>query len=81
MYALLVSSLLNNQRRHYYQAIFANLLATLITLIIGSIWLKIIINISWLKAFYYGFLPFILPGLIKATIAAIIGGHPLPATE
>lgn len=73
IYALLVNILLRKNKYSYYAAIYANILAILSTLIIGSIWLKAAKNFIWAQALEYGFLPFIIPGLIKATAAAIVG--------
>lgn len=73
VYALLVNNLLNKNKYSYYQAIFANIVAILTTLIIGSIWLKVAKDFLWTQTLEYGFFPFIIPGLIKAVAAAIVG--------
>ncbi|MGO2962460.1 MAG: biotin transporter BioY [Carnobacterium maltaromaticum] len=54
-------------------AIVANLIGALITLLFGTIWLKYGTGIDWSAAFTGGFLPFILPGVVKALLAAFCG--------
>ena len=54
-------------------AIIANIIGTFIALTFGTVWLKFIANISWTAAFTGGFAPFLLVGLIKATLAAWAG--------
>ncbi len=44
-----------------------------VTLIIGTVWLKYVADLSWTAAFMSGFAPFIVGGLIKAILAAWIG--------
>ncbi|WP_313893214.1 biotin transporter BioY [Psychrobacillus sp.] len=55
------------------QAIAANIIAVFIILILGSIWLKFVADLPWVGAFKGGMLPFILPDLAKAVVAALIG--------
>ncbi len=55
------------------QAMIANHLAMLLTLGIGSTWLKIATSLSWQTAFVVGSLPFLFVGIIKAMLAASIG--------
>ncbi|MGX7418157.1 biotin transporter BioY [Carnobacterium gallinarum] len=54
-------------------AVFANLIGALVTLLFGSIWLKYGAGMEWTAAFNGGFIPFILPGIIKGILAAICG--------
>lgn len=54
-------------------AIFANLIGTLISLTIGTIWLKFVVELSWTAAFVSGFFPFILVGILKSALAAWAG--------
>ncbi|MEI3607155.1 biotin transporter BioY [Pseudogracilibacillus sp. SE30717A] len=54
-------------------AFIANIIGMFITLIIGTVWLKFIANLTWPAAFMAGFIPFIVGGLIKAFLAAWIG--------
>lgn len=70
---LLVGSILEKTDFTYSWAIAANVIGAMIPLIFGSIWLKFFSDSTWLAAFTGGFLPFILPGLIKAIAAAYIG--------
>lgn len=54
-------------------AIIANIIGMFIALFFGSIWLKVIANLSWVAAFLAGFLPFLIGGILKAILAAWIG--------
>src|SRR5699024_5057103 len=54
-------------------AIIANFIGMFITLTFGTIWLKIVANLTWMNAFLSGFPPFIVVGLIKAVLAGWIG--------
>jgi biotin transport system substrate-specific component len=54
-------------------AMVANTIGMLITLSIGTVWLKISAGLAWEAAFMGGFYPFIIVGLIKAGLASWIG--------
>ena len=56
-----------------WHVISANLIGMLVNLIIGTVWLKYYLQISWSEAFMSGFVPFIVVGVIKAILAATIG--------
>lgn len=55
------------------QAIIANMIAVFIILAIGTIWLKVVAELPWGGAFKGGMLPFVLPDLVKAVVAAVVG--------
>ena len=63
------------EKLHYskLQAIIANIIAVFIILVLGSIWLKVVAELPWDAAFKGGMLPFVLPDLAKAIVAALIG--------
>lgn len=54
-------------------ALIANLIGMVITLVFGTIWLKVVAELSWTAAFLGGFAPFIIGGIIKVVLAAWIG--------
>lgn len=54
-------------------ALIANIIGMFVTLIFGTVWLKIAAELTWQAAFLGGFAPFIIVGLIKAFLAAWIG--------
>lgn len=54
-------------------ATIANIIGMFITLICGTIWLKISAELTWPVAFVSGFVPFIVVGLVKAFLAAWAG--------
>ena len=51
----------------------ANIIGAAWCLALGTIWLSLVARLSLQVAFKSGFLPFILPGLVKAILAAVIG--------
>ena len=56
-----------------FWSVLANIIGAMLTLVFGTIWLKIYGGTGWLQAFQGGFIPFILPGVIKAVLAAYVG--------
>ena len=54
-------------------AIVANLIGMVVTLVFGTVWLKIIADLTWTAAFMGGVAPFIIVGIIKAVLAAWFG--------
>ena len=54
-------------------AIVANLIGMVVTLAFGTVWLKIIADLSWPAAFMGGAAPFIIVGILKAVLAAWLG--------
>lgn len=58
---------------NFKNAIIANIIGMFITLMFGTVWLKISANLSWTIAFTSGFTPFIIVGIIKALLASWIG--------
>ncbi|QUG41936.1 biotin transporter BioY [Psychrobacillus sp. INOP01] len=55
------------------QAIVANLIGMVVTLVFGTVWLKILADLTWTAAFMGGVAPFIIVGVIKAVLAAWFG--------
>ncbi len=54
-------------------AIIANIIGMAVTLTFGTVWLKILADLSWTAAFMGGVAPFIVVGVLKAVIAAWLG--------
>lgn len=54
-------------------ALVANTIGMIITLLMGCVQLKFVLDMSWTEAFYAGVYPFIAVGLIKAFLASSIG--------
>lgn len=54
-------------------AIIANIIGMLIALTFGTVWLKVIANLSWTAALTAGFLPFLIVGVLKAILASWAG--------
>lgn len=57
----------------YVQAAVANVIGMFVTLLFGTIWLKIANDLSWTGAMMGGTIPFIIPGLLKAGVATWLG--------
>lgn len=70
---LVTGGILEKTKFNYLWAIIANIVGALVTLAFGTAWLQISTELSWSAAFQSGFLPFILPGIIKALAAAYLG--------
>ncbi|MBD1381421.1 biotin transporter BioY [Bacillus sp. IB182487] len=57
----------------FAMALVANVVGMIVTLICGTIQLKIVLSLSWPEAMAAGVYPFIVVGLIKAFLASWIG--------
>ncbi|WP_331456705.1 biotin transporter BioY [Bacillus sp. FJAT-27916] len=55
------------------QAIIANLIGMIVTLIFGALWLKTAASLSWNAALLTGITPFVPVGILKAMMAAYLG--------
>lgn len=55
------------------KGMIANTMGMLVTLFIGTVWLKFAAEMTWTATFASGFLPFIIVGIIKAFLASWIG--------
>ncbi|MFS0646370.1 biotin transporter BioY [Siminovitchia sp. 179-K 8D1 HS] len=71
--ALFIGWYLEKTSFKFTHAMVANTIGMFITLVFGTVWLKIAANLSWPAAFASGFAPFIVVGLIKAALASWIG--------
>ncbi|WP_342598181.1 biotin transporter BioY [Psychrobacillus sp. FSL H8-0483] len=54
-------------------AIVANIIGMIVTLALGTAWLKIAADLTWTAAFMGGAAPFIIVGILKAVLAAYLG--------
>lgn len=71
--AFVIGWLLEKTSFTFLNAMIGNTIGMLITLIFGTVWLKLAMEMSWTAAFASGFAPFIIVGLIKAALASWIG--------
>jgi biotin transport system substrate-specific component len=71
--AFLIGWYLEKTSYTFFHGLFSNVLGMIVTLTIGTAWLKVAADISWAGAFTGGFAPFIVVGVLKAALAAWIG--------
>ena len=71
--AFIIGFILEKVNFSYSIAIVANLIGMVVTLTVGTIQLKYVADLSWSAALAGGAYPFIIVGIIKAVIAAIVG--------
>ena len=71
--AFLIGWYLEKTSFTFINALISNILGAAITLIFGTIWLKIAADLTWFAAIAGGITPFIIVGIIKAAIAAWVG--------
>jgi biotin transport system substrate-specific component len=71
--AFAIGWLLEKTSFNYLNAMIGNIIGMLITLVFGTVWLKLAMDLSWTAAFASGFAPFVIVGVIKAALASWIG--------
>ncbi|WP_251551450.1 biotin transporter BioY [Neobacillus muris] len=71
--AFLTGLILEKTSYTVINGMIANTAGMLITLVFGTVWLKIVASITWGAALTSGFYPFLIVGLIKAFLASWIG--------
>ena len=71
--ALIIGWYLEKTSFTFKQAMIANTIGMIITLTIGTAWLKVSAGLPWTSALKGGFYPFLPVGIIKAALAASIG--------
>lgn len=70
--AFIISYYLQKTSFSYVQLFIANTLGMLFNLLVGTIWLKWNIEISWISAFQTGFTPFLFVGIVKVFIVCAV---------
>lgn len=71
--AYVTSKVISKKNTSYPRVIVANLVGALVSLALGTVWLKFQLDLTWVKAFAVGFTPFVIGGVIKAIAASILG--------
>lgn len=71
--AFVIGYYLERNKYTIRHAVIANIIGMFISLSVGTIWLKLIAHLTWPAAFLTGFLPFIIVGVLKAILAAVVG--------
>ncbi|MCD1025531.1 biotin transporter BioY [Enterococcus montenegrensis] len=70
---LVTGSILEATQKNYFWAVIANIVGAMVTLFFGTAWLKFGTGMEFLAALKTGFIPFILPGIIKAVACGVLG--------
>lgn len=71
--AFVTGIILEKTSFRFPQAVAANIAGMFIPLATGTAWLKWAADLDWKEAWLSGFVPFLLPGIVKAVIAAWLG--------
>lgn len=71
--AILMGLYLKNFGFTLPHAIIANIMGMVVTLAFGTVWLKIVADLTWTAAFMGGVAPFLIVGVLKAVLAAWLG--------
>jgi len=71
--AYIIGLILEKTRFNLLNAFWANIVGTIINLVIGTVWLKYVAALTCSAAFASGFAPFIIVGILKAFLAGWIG--------
>ena len=61
------------KQKSFSNILLANLVGATIQLLLGSLWLMIVSNLTLSQALLIGTVPFILPGLIKVLLVGMLG--------
>lgn len=70
---LVTGYILEKTEFNYFMAFVANTAGALVTLLFGTVWLQLSAGMIFTAAMASGFVPFIIPGIIKAAGSAYVG--------
>ncbi|MBB5888770.1 biotin transporter BioY [Lactovum miscens] len=68
----LISSLLSIFHKKIITLAIINMIGAILTLFLGTIWLKVFVNMNWSVAFLTGFIPFLADEILKVVLIVII---------
>ncbi|MCL1631657.1 biotin transporter BioY [Sporolactobacillus sp. CPB3-1] len=71
--ALVTGLILEHTQFNTPMALVANIVGMFVTLAVGTIQLKFVLDLSWAKAMAAGVYPFLIVGIVKAVIASVVG--------
>jgi len=71
--AFVMGFIIDRIKLNFIKVLLINIFGLALVYGIGVTQLKFIMDLSWVKAFSLGMIPFILPDLVKITIAAYLG--------
>ncbi len=70
--AVFTASFVKYAKGNLLAVIFIFCFADMLLLFCGATWLKLSLQISWVKSIFIGFIPFLLGDIIKASLAALL---------
>lgn len=70
---LVTGYILEKTEFNYFMAFVANTAGALVTLFFGTVWLQLSAGMTFTAAMASGFIPFLIPGVIKAAGSAYVG--------
>ncbi len=70
--AFVIGKIIELTNESFWTVLLANSVGTLLSLLIGTIWLQFAVHITFEQAFTQGFLPFILAGVIKTIASTLV---------
>lgn len=71
--AFIMGIVMDRMKLSFVKALFINILGLALVYVIGVTQLKLLMDLTWIKAMSLGMLPFILPDLLKVGIACYLG--------
>lgn len=74
-YIFMTGTLLQHLTQSTMNLMVANIIGAALQLLIGSLWLAITNHLSFLQALLVGFVPFIIPGIIKVYLISLVTVH------
>jgi biotin transport system substrate-specific component len=70
--AFILGVFVARRTRSLFQLIISFIFVSMLILILGSLWLKVLLGISYSEAFVLGFIPFVIGDVLKSLLAATI---------
>ncbi|KRL04582.1 biotin transporter BioY [Liquorilactobacillus oeni] len=75
LYALVTSLYLKYRGHSFIDLVVANVIGVLLNLLVGSLWMIPVLHLSIKAALAIGFVPFLIPGVIKLLVVVLLAGR------
>jgi biotin transport system substrate-specific component len=69
--ALVIGTIIEKTKFNLTWLIVANLVGALVTLVIGTVWMKYAYGLAWQAAIGSGMISFLIPGAVKAVLSSV----------